>query len=108
MHYEELFNTELIQAIKTEYADFIENYDKSDVEMLRDGALHQINEQWPELLEKLTLAPSGVSALETLLADGENILLKMLLMQVLTDTLQTFDENDDKQAEEDSAENKGE
>lgn len=110
MEYKDFVNADLIQDIKHVYSDFIANFSTKDVEMLRDGALHQINEQWPDLLDKLTLAPNGVAAMETLLIDGEDILVKMLLMQILTDFInaQKGSKTKTEQAEKQLVENKGE
>ena len=59
-----IFNANLIEAINEEYLDQEREFE--EVELVRDGAIYQINKAWPDIIGRLSLAPDGVSALESL------------------------------------------
>lgn len=92
----DIFNQEIVENINNEFIE--KERDFEEIELIRDGAILQINQEWPNVLEKLTLAPDGVSAIETLLND-DYILKRFILMQRLTEIVDHIH----KMAEEDSA-----
>ena len=81
-----LFNDGLIDSINEEYIE--QDRDIEEVELVRDGAIFQINKSWPDILERLSLVSDGISALEILYRDYKDILKRFALMQRLTEIIE--------------------
>lgn len=100
-----IFNADLLEAINDEYLE--QDRELEEVELVRDGAIYQINKAWHDIIESLTLAPDGIGALETLFRDNKDILKRFVLMQRLTeiiDDIEGLSPNEINNAENESAE----